>query len=102
MPCRSIGRRRRIGSSVSGATWGRSCSYREALHGQAARLQSLILSRVSFPRPLRAVRLVVVELDDEVAPAQIDFIAADSAVHLWDPQFPQCARLQATSDERLA
>jgi hypothetical protein len=48
------------------------------------------------------MRLVVVELDDQVAPAEVDLVAVDLAVHLWHAQLPQCARLHAAPDERLA
>jgi hypothetical protein len=48
------------------------------------------------------MRLVVVELDDQVAPAEVDLVPVDLAVHLWHAQLPQCPRLHAAPDERLA
>ena len=64
MRCRSTARPMRTGSSASDGTSARSCSYREALDRQPARLQPLILARVALAGPLCAVGLVVVDLDD--------------------------------------
>src|SRR5436305_9568689 len=103
MPCRSTTPQRRTGSSPSAGTWARSCSRREAADADPALAQPPILARVALAGPLRAVGLVVVELDDEavVWPAQVDLVVADRGVHLGRAESPQCFVFHAAPDQRL-